>query len=171
MSEIHTCFMKYLMKSGGMIMKIQILCVGKMKDSYNRKLIDSFCEQIRRKNHVIEIKEYPDLKIPNGIRDNQIESFLEKECEKMMHAITDNDYVIALCIEGKEITTKQHKKYLEPFFYEKGTNIIYVIGGSLGLPETIKKRADLKLSFSKMTFPHQLIRVVLCEELNHVINI
>ncbi|MGN0437682.1 MAG: 23S rRNA (pseudouridine(1915)-N(3))-methyltransferase RlmH [Lachnospiraceae bacterium] len=152
-------------------MKIQILCVGKMKDSYNRKLIDSFCEQIRRKNHVIEIKEYPDLKIPDRIRDNQIEPLLEKECEKMISSISDKDYVIALCVEGKEITTKQHKKYLEPFFYEKGTNIIYVIGGSLGLPDKMKKRADLKLSFSKMTFPHQLIRVVLLEELNHILNI
>lgn len=150
-------------------MKIQILCVGKIKDSYNKTLIEDYCRRIRKKNHSIEIKEYPDLKIPERINENQIETLLEKECEKMIKSISDKDYVIALCVEGKEITTKKHGEYVKKALNDKDTTITYVIGGSLGIPENIKKRANLKLSFSKMTFPHQLMRVVLCEEINNLL--
>ena len=94
-------------------MKIQILCVGKIKDSYNKTLIEDYCRRIRKKNHSIEIKEYPDLKIPERINENQIETLLEKECEKMIKSISDKDYVIALCVEGKEITTKKHGEYVK----------------------------------------------------------
>ena len=150
-------------------MKIQILCVGKIKDSYNKTLIEDYCKRIRKKNHSIEIKEYPDLKIPERINENQIETLLEKECEKMIKSISDKDYVIALCVEGKEITTKKHGEYVKKALNDKDTTITYVIGGSLGIPENIEKRANLKLSFSKMTFPHQLMRVVLCEEINNLL--
>lgn len=150
-------------------MKIQILCVGKIKDAYNRILIEDFCKEIRRKNHAIEIKEYPDLKIPEGMNENQIGVLLEKECERMMKGISGRDYVIALCIEGKEITTSKHRDYIKKAMDENYAAITYVIGGSLGLPAKLKNRANLKLSFSKMTFPHQLMRVVLCEELNNIL--
>ena len=79
------------------------------------------------------------------------------------------DYVIALCIEGKEITTNQHKEYVSKAVENGYECITYVIGGSLGLPEKIKNRANLKMSFSKMTFPHQMMRMVLCEEITRII--
>ena len=150
-------------------MKIEILCVGKIKDTYNKSLIETYCKEIRKKNHTITIKEYPDLKILDKINEGQKQQLLSKECERMSQEIGNGDYVIALCIEGKELTTEKHRSYIEPILSDKDKKLIYIIGGSLGLPEAIKKRGNLKLSFSKMTFPHQLMRVVLCEEVNRVL--
>lgn len=149
-------------------MKYKILCVGKIKDEYYKDEIVNICNVIRKRNHEIEIIEYPDLKIPDHLKEQNIESFLEKECSKMIEKITNRDYVIALCIEGKEITTNQHKQYVEKAIKDGCETVIYVIGGSLGLPELIKKRANLKLSFSKMTFPHQMMRMILCEEIKNL---
>ena len=74
-----------------------------------------------------------------------------------------------MCIEGKELTTKKHAEYIRKAKDEECRSVTYVIGGSLGLPEWIKKRANLRMSFSKMTFPHQMMRMVLCEEIANVI--
>lgn len=149
-------------------MNIQILCIGKIKDDFYQKQIDELSNRLKIWQHSINIIEYPDEKIPDKLSDKMKEDFLEKECEKIMHKISSRDYVIALCIEGKEITTKQHKEHLRRALSGGYDNITYVIGGSLGLPEQIKKRANLKMSFSKMTFPHQMMRMVLCEEIVQV---
>lgn len=121
--------------------------------------------ELKKKGHMVTITEFPDERIPERLPENKIESFLEKECGKMSQKIMSKDYVIALCIEGKEFTTKQHRSYMEKAMDNGFETITYVIGGSLGLPESIKERANLKMSFSKMTFPHQLMRVVLLEEM------
>lgn len=146
-------------------MKYTILCIGKIKDVFYRNEIKDISETIRKKGHELEILEFPDEKIPENLKEKNKESFLEKECNRMFDKITGRDYVIALCIEGKEITTKKHKEYIDYAREEGFERVVYVIGGSLGLPETMKKRANLKLSFSKMTFPHQMMRMVLCEEI------
>lgn len=151
-------------------MKYQILCVGKIKDGFYRDEIESLCNAIERRTDGIEILEFPDQKIPGNLRNQNIESFLEKECIKMSDKITPKDYVIALCIEGKEITTVQHGDYIKKAENEGYERITYIIGGSLGLPVVIKKRAGFKMSFSKMTFPHQMMRMVLCEEILNVIS-
>lgn len=150
-------------------MKIRILCIGKIKDAFYQDAIVNLCCQIQKNNHSIEIIEFPDEKIPENLKDKNKEFFLEKECERLEKRISQKDYVIALCIEGKEITTKQHKEYVRKAVENGYECITYVIGGSLGLPEKIKKRANLKLSFSKMTFPHQMMRMVLCEEITRII--
>lgn len=146
-------------------MEYQILCVGKIKDVYYREAINEYCGQINKTKHTIEIVEFPDEKIPEKLSERNKEIFLEKECSKLKSKITNKDYVIALCIEGKEIKSIQHKQQIikaEESGYER---ITYIIGGSLGIAESIKERANLKLSFSKMTFPHQMMRMVLCEEI------
>lgn len=150
-------------------MKIQILCIGKIKDTFYQEAITNLCNQIRRGNNSIEIVEFPDKKIPGNLKDYNKEFFLEKECERLEKKILHNDYVIALCIEGKEMTTNQHKEYIGKAVENGYSCITYVIGGSLGLPQKIKNRANLKLSFSKMTFPHQMMRMVLCEEITRII--
>ena len=94
-------------------MKYQILCVGKIKDSFYRDEIESLCDAIKRRTDGIEILEFPDQKIPENLREKNIEIFLEKECSKMYDKISAKDYVIALCIEGKEITTVQHRDYIK----------------------------------------------------------
>lgn len=150
-------------------MTYSILCVGKIKDSYYRDEIKEIVNEVRKKGHELIILEFPDEKIPDNLKEKNKETFIEKECRRMFDKITGKDYVIALCIEGKEISSKQHKEYVENAIDHGFSNIVYVIGGSLGLPETIKKRANLKMSFSKMTFPHQMMRMVLCEEIKRIL--
>lgn len=149
-------------------MLYRILCVGKIKDAFYRDEIARLCDRIRKGRDEIEIIELPDIKIPDNLKENNKEAFLEKECSRMQDKISNHDYVIALCIEGKEITTKKHKEFIEKAKEEGYRSIIYVIGGSLGLPKWVKKRANVRLSFSKMTFPHQMMRMVLCEEIAHI---
>ena len=150
-------------------MNYRILCIGKIKDAFYREAIADLSRQINKGNNRLEILEFPDEKIPEHLKENQKEQFLEKECRKMAEKLTGRDYVIALCIEGKEITTKQHKEYVRQAMENGYERITYVIGGSLGLPQQIKERADIKLSFSKMTFPHQMMRMVLCEEIVNIL--
>lgn len=146
-------------------MKFQILCIGKIKDEFYQRQISGLCTKLKMEHHFINIVEYPDERIPEKLSAKNKEIFLEKECAKLIDRISSRDYVIALCIEGKEITTKQHREYMSRAVESGYETITYVIGGSLGLPEQIKKRANLKMSFSKMTFPHQMMRMVLCEEI------
>lgn len=149
-------------------MKYQIVCIGRMKDAYFRDIIAECQEQIKRSGSQLEIAEYPDLRIPDRLQGQEKERFLEKECARIMERIQVEDYMIALCIEGKELTTGQHRQYVRDAVQNGKQRITYVIGGSLGLPEKLKKRADLKFSFSRMTFPHQMMRMVLCEEIVRV---
>lgn len=151
-------------------MNVQILCIGKVKDKFNREQIKLCCDRINKGQHQISVFEYPDMKIPVHMKENGIEDFLEKEWQKPMQKITGKDYVVALCIEGKELSTKQHISNIRQAVCNEYQSVTYLIGGSLGLPEQLKKRANLKISFSKMTFPHQLMRVVLCEEIAQVLN-
>lgn len=146
-----------------------IMCIGKIKDVFYRDEITKYMDLIRKKGHKLEIYEFPDEKIPENLKDKNKEAFIEKECRRIVDKITGRDYVIALCIEGKEITTKKHKEYINYAKEEGFERIVYVIGGSLGLPNTMKQRANLKLSFSKMTFPHQMMRMVLCEEIYNIL--
>lgn len=150
-------------------MKYRILCIGKLKDAFYKDAVSDICNQIKKQKKEIEIIEFPDEKIPEHLKEKNRELFLEKECERLVKKIAKKDYVVALCIEGKEITTSQHKKYIVKAMEAGYDSIVYVIGGSLGLSDRIKERANLKLSFSKMTFPHQMMRMVLCEEIANMI--
>ncbi|MDD6069658.1 MAG: 23S rRNA (pseudouridine(1915)-N(3))-methyltransferase RlmH [Clostridiales bacterium] len=150
-------------------MKYRILCIGKIKDSYYRDEISAIQKKIARKQSSLEILEFPDEKIPDNLNEKQKKQILEKEGKRFLSRITNRDYVVALCIEGKEMTTNQHGEVLKKAKEDGYESITYLIGGSLGLMDELKKRANLKLSFSKMTFPHQLMRMVLCEEIcNHL---
>lgn len=150
-------------------MQYVILCIGKIKDSFYRNLIDDYCNEVRRRQHQLLIYEFPDEKIPNRLSDKMKDGILQKEGAKLLSNITARDYVLALCIEGVEVTTSQHKQIIDEAYKNGYERIVYVIGGSLGLWEQIKQRANKKLSFSKMTFPHQLMRMVLCEEITNIV--
>lgn len=150
-------------------MLIQILCIGKVKDAFNQKQIEEVCKRVNKGKHKIEIYEYPDRKIPPNLKGDGIEAFIEKEWERLSDKITNRDYVVALCIEGTEISTSAHREKIKKAMENEYHSIIYLIGGSLGLPKRLKERANLKFSFSKMTFPHQLMRMILCEEIEEVL--
>lgn len=130
---------------------IKILCLGKLKETYLKELIGDYTKRIS-KYHKIEIIELKD------------ENDLELEKNHLCNFITNRDYVITMDIEGNHLDSVSFAKKLESIFME-ASNIIFVIGSSLGLHEDIKKRANYSLSFSKMTFPHGLFRGILLEQI------
>ncbi|MDE6434302.1 MAG: 23S rRNA (pseudouridine(1915)-N(3))-methyltransferase RlmH [Lachnospiraceae bacterium] len=151
-------------------MKYRILCIGKIKDSYYRAEIENIQKKLFDTNNKLEILEFPDEKIPEHVSEKQKKQILEKEGEHFFKRFTNRDYVVALCIEGKELTTGQHREVVKKAFEDGYESVTYFIGGSLGLSEELKKRSNMKLSFSRMTFPHQLMRMVLCEEIKNMVS-
>jgi len=136
---------------------IKIICLGSIKESY---LNDAIKEYTKR------LSKYCDLNIIElddvGLDDAKVA--LKKEEEKLLKVINPKDYIITLEIEGKELTSIEFSKKIEDTLIIN-SNITFIIGGSFGLSEEIKKLSNFKLSFSKMTFPHQLFRVILLEQL------
>lgn len=145
-------------------MKITILCVGKIKEKY---FIDAIKEYSKRLSKYVnlEIIEVSDEKTPDNASETVEKQIKEKEGERLLKYIKDNQYVITLEIAGKQLDSVELSNHINKLGIDGKSNICFVIGGSLGLDDRIKKRADFKLSFSKMTFPHQLMRVVLLEQI------
>ena len=136
---------------------IKIICLGKIKEKY---LIDGIEEYKKRisKFHQLEIIELPD----EGMDDIKVS--LKKEKDKILKVLNPKDYIITLEIEGKEETSLSFAKKLDEIFINN-SNITVIIGGSYGLADEIKELSSYKLSFSKMTFPHQLFRLILLEQI------
>lgn len=145
-------------------MKITILCVGKIKEKFYRDAIDEFSKRLSRYCK-LEILEVSDEKTEEQASENEIRLVKEKEGERLMKNIKDDAYVITLCIDGKQLDSEELSDKMEKLGIQGTSHIYFVIGGSLGLSDTVIKRADFKLSFSKMTFPHQLMRVILLEQI------
>ena len=134
---------------------MKIICVGKVKEKF---FVDAMNEYSKR------ISKYTKLEIIE-IPDESNESIaMKKEGEKILSKIKDNDYVVTLEIEGNILTSLEFAKKIDNNF-NSNKNLTFVIGGSYGLDESVKSRSDYKLSFSKFTFPHQLFRVILLEQI------
>ena len=136
---------------------IKIVCVGKIKESYIMDAIKEYKKRISR-YHQIDIIELEDV----GLEDKTV--VLKKEQEKILKVLNPKDYIITLEIEGKEETSIEFANHLNNLFIQN-SNITFIIGGSYGLSDEIKKLSNYKLSFSKMTFPHQLFRIILLEQI------
>ena len=136
---------------------IKIITVGQIKEAYLRDAIEEYKKRISR-YATLEIIELKD----EGLVEE--EKSIKLEAEKIEKHITDRDYIITLEIEGKEYTSPEFAEKIRQIQIEN-SNIVFIIGGSYGLSEIIKQRARLHLSFSKMTFPHQLFRVILLEQI------
>ena len=145
-------------------MKITILTVGKIKEDFYRKAIAEYSKRLSRYCK-LEIIEVTDEKTPDSASAVVEEQIKDKEGERLLKYIREDAYVIALAIEGKMLDSIELSKNIEQLGIMGKSHIIFVIGGSLGLSDLILKRADYKLSFSKMTFPHQLMRVILLEQI------
>lgn len=145
-------------------MKITILCVGKIKEKY---FVDAIAEYAKRlgRYHKLEIVEVADEKTPDGAGAALEEQIKAREGERLLKNIKEGSYVIALAIEGKALSSEEMAKKLDTLAVSGDSHVSFVIGGSLGLSEQVKQRADDLLSFSRMTFPHQLMRVVLLEQI------
>lgn len=145
-------------------MKITILCVGKVKEKFYRDAIDEFAKRLSRYCK-LEITEVSDEKTDEQASENEIRIIKEKEGERLLKNIREDAYVITLCIDGKQLDSEELSEKMEKLGIQGISHIYFVIGGSLGLSNEVIKRADFKLSFSKMTFPHQLMRVILLEQI------
>ncbi|NSL52389.1 23S rRNA (pseudouridine(1915)-N(3))-methyltransferase RlmH [Bacillus sp. P2(2020)] len=145
-------------------MNISIFCVGKLKEKYLRQGIDEFLKRLGPYAKV-DIIEVPDEKAPEHLSETEMEMVKEKEGERLLAKITDDTYVIILAIDGKMLSSEQFAKELDQLATYGKSKIAFVIGGSLGLSKKVEQRADYALSFSKMTFPHQLMRLILLEQI------
>ena len=144
-------------------MRINIVCVGKIKEKYLKLGIDEFKKRLS-KYCKLEIIELEDEKAPENLSDKEMLIIKEKEGKKLLSKIKDNSYVIALAIDGKNLSSEELAETINKLGVRGISNITFVIGGSLGLSDEVLSRADYKLSFSKMTFPHQLMRLILLEQ-------
>lgn len=145
-------------------MRIDLVCVGKIKESYLSEGIAEYSKRLSRYVK-LEILEVPDEKTPERASAAEEEQIKKKEAERLLRYIKEEAYVIALAIEGKQFDSVGFAKELEKLSVSGKSHLQFVIGGSLGLHPNILKRADLLLSFSKMTFPHQLMRLLFLEQL------
>ena len=145
-------------------MKIAIVCVGKIKEKFYRDAIDEYAKRLS-KYCKLEIIEVADEKTPDKASETVENQIKEKEADRILEKIKEDTFVYTLEIKGKRYTSEAFAKELE----NKGTygtsNIAFVIGGSLGLHEKVLKRSNGSISFSDMTFPHQLMRVILTEQI------
>lgn len=145
-------------------MKVQICCVGKIKETYFQGAVQEYTKRLSRYCKV-EITEVMDEKTPDGASEALEEQIKEKEAERLLRVLKEDAFVCVLAIDGKMLDSVELSQKLDKLGVDGVSHIQFVIGGSLGLHESILKRADMKLSFSKMTFPHQLMRVILLEQI------
>lgn len=145
-------------------MKITIITVGKIKEKYFTMAIDEYSKRLGRYVK-LDIVEVADEKTPDGASDTEERLIRQKEGERILKVLKEDSYVITLEIEGKMIDSVELSEKINQIGVSGKGHITFIIGGSLGISDEVKNRADFKLSFSKMTFPHQLMRVVLLEQI------
>lgn len=144
-------------------MNITIVTVGKLKEKYLKMGIDEFDKRLKSYAK-IDLIEVADEKAPESLSDADMEIVKKKEADRILAKIGPDAYVVALAIEGKMKTSEQLAADMESLMTYGRSKVVFVIGGSLGLHESIYKRADELLSFSKLTFPHQMMKLILMEQ-------
>jgi 23S rRNA (pseudouridine1915-N3)-methyltransferase len=145
-------------------MNVKVLCVGKIKEKFYREAIEEYTKRLS-KYCSTSIVEVADEKTSENASSTEINIVKDKEGERILKNISEKDYVIALAILGKQMDSVAFSKYIEDLGIQGKSSLVFVIGGSLGLSDAVLKRADYQVSFSKMTFPHQLMRVILLEQI------
>lgn len=146
------------------MLSVAVLCVGKLKERYWRESIGEYAKRLTPfcKFSVIEIEE---SRVPEKASNLQIASALTQEGKRILAKIPQSALVAGLCIEGKALSSEQLSETIAQAAVGGKSSIVFIIGGSWGLSDEVKTACDLKLSMSKMTFPHQLARVMLCEQI------
>ncbi|MCF2132507.1 23S rRNA (pseudouridine(1915)-N(3))-methyltransferase RlmH [Strepomyces sp. STD 3.1] len=145
-------------------MNISIITVGKLKEKYLKQGINEYLKRLSAYAKV-EVVELPDEKAPENLSEVEMEQVKGKEGERILAKISQDTHVIALAIEGKMKSSEQLADDLDKLATYGKSKIAFIIGGSLGLSSDVMKRANDTLSFSKMTFPHQLMRLILVEQI------
>ena len=145
-------------------MRITLITVGKIKEKFYQDAISEYAKRLSRYCK-LEIVQLADEKTPDGASEALERQIKEREGRRILSNIKDGAYVIALAIEGQMLSSEELSVKIQKLGVNGAGHLIFVIGGSLGLSEEVMKRADYALSFSRMTFPHQLMRVVLLEQI------
>lgn len=144
-------------------MRVTIVCVGKLKEKYWKDAIAEYSKRLSRYMK-LEIIELADEKAPESMSPAQEAEVLEKEGQRILKHIREDAFVTALAVEGKMLSSEELAAFMEKKEVGGVSHMVFVIGGSLGLSPAVMQRADFALSFSRMTFPHQMMRVVLLEQ-------
>ena len=144
--------------------RVKIICVGRLKDAFFRDACDEYLKRLKSycKTEIIEI---PASDLPDSPSDAQINAALSKEAELILKKITPGSTVVAMCVEGKPFSSEDVAECLARAAMRGSGDIIFIIGGSYGLSDSVKQKADVRMSASKMTFPHRLFRVMLLEQI------
>ena len=145
------------------MLTIKIICVGKLKENYLKMAVDEYSKRLS-KYCKLEIIEVPDEKIPDKLNNSLENEIKSKEASNIMHHLKNDSYVIALDLNGKQYTSEEFSAEIQSISMNS-SNITFIIGGSLGFSSNILNICDKIICFSKMTFPHQLIRVFLLEQI------
>lgn len=145
-------------------MNIQIVCIGKLKEKYWTEAVAEYSKRLSR-FCTLEIVELKESRLPDKASEAEEKLVKQEEGREILKAIKPGSFVITLEILGKQFDSPQLAEKISQLSLEGKSSIAFVIGGSLGLSEEVSKRADFKLSFSKMTFPHQMMRVILLEQI------
>lgn len=145
-------------------MKITLITVGKIKEKYFTDAIKEYAKRLSRYCK-LEILELADEKTPDGASEAEEMQIKAKEGERILKSVKDNAYVFALAIQGKKLSSEDFADTINRLGIGGDSHLMFIIGGSLGLDDRVLKRADRLISFSDMTFPHQLMRVILLEQI------
>ena len=144
------------------MLNIKIIATGSLKESYLRNACDEYKKRLGAWARVEEI-ELKEEKLPDNPSQSQIDLALEKEAKAIFEKISNKSYVIAMCVEGKQLSSEELATKIDEVTTLGKSELCFIIGSSFGLSPLVKQRADYRLSISKLTFPHQLLRVILYE--------
>lgn len=145
-------------------MNIRLITVGKIKEKYIQEGIKEYSKRLSRYCS-LEIIEIEDEKAPENLSPKEMEIVKQREGERILAKIPQNSFVIGLLIEGKQLSSEDLAEKIDSLMVDGVSDISFIIGGSLGLSDEVISRSNFKLSFSKMTFPHQLMRMILLEQI------
>ena len=145
-------------------MKIKVVTVGKLKEKYLKDGIAEYSKRISRFAK-LEMIELADEKTPDRASESENQKILEIEGQRILSKVGDRDFVIVLAIKGKTLSSEEFSKQLEEASIKGFSTLTFIIGGSLGLAQDVKNRANLSVSFGRLTLPHQLMRLVLVEQI------
>ncbi len=151
-------------------MRCTILCVGKLKESYLRAGIAEYQKRLQPV-FPVEIRELPDRSIPETASAKEVAAAVAREGEAILEQIRPDDWVVALAIAGKQLSSEELAASLNEWSFAGRQRLCFVIGGSCGLAPEVLRRADLQLSFGRATYPHQLMRLILMEQIYRAVKI
>ncbi|HAS73636.1 MAG TPA: 23S rRNA (pseudouridine(1915)-N(3))-methyltransferase RlmH [Clostridiales bacterium UBA8960] len=144
-------------------MRITVISVGKIKEKFYTGAIEEYSKRLS-KYCTLSLVEVADEKAPETLSEKEMVQIKDREGERILDKIKESQYVITLEIRGKQLTSEELSEKMSALGLEGNSDVVFVIGGSLGLSDAVMKRSNFALSFSKMTFPHQLMKVVLLEQ-------